>query len=44
MSENSSLDLSITRCAEWLVLGVGNPLLSDDGVGNHVEIFYHPKY
>ncbi|MHA1245218.1 MAG: hydrogenase maturation protease [Candidatus Heimdallarchaeota archaeon] len=44
MSENSSLDLSITRCAEWLVLGVGNPLLSDDGVGNHVVRELKKKY
>ena len=36
MSENSSLDPTLTRNAEWLVLGVGNPILSDDGVGIHV--------
>ncbi|MHA1186122.1 MAG: hydrogenase maturation protease, partial [Candidatus Heimdallarchaeota archaeon] len=44
MSENSSLELSITRCAETLVLGVGNPLLSDDGVGNHVVRELQKKY
>jgi hydrogenase maturation protease len=44
MSGNSSLELSMTRNAELLILGVGNPLLSDDGVGIHVVRALQKKY
>ena len=44
MSGNSSLELSMTRNAEWLILGVGNPILSDDGVGIHVVRALQKKY
>jgi hydrogenase maturation protease len=36
MNENSSKSFIPTRNAEILILGVGNPILSDDGVGIHV--------
>ena len=36
MNANSSQVFSKTGDAEILVLGVGNPILSDDGVGIHV--------
>lgn len=36
MNEYSSKGLIPTRNAEILILGVGNPILSDDGVGIHV--------
>ncbi|NPE09775.1 MAG: hydrogenase maturation protease [Asgard group archaeon] len=36
MNEYSSKALNPTRDAEILILGVGNPILSDDGVGIHV--------
>ena len=44
MSEPTSPRLPITRNAEWLILGVGNPILSDDGVGNHVVRKLKKKY
>lgn len=44
MSRNSSLEISTTRTAEWLILGVGNPILSDDGVGIHVVRELQKKY
>ncbi|MHA1213223.1 MAG: hypothetical protein ACTSSH_12280 [Candidatus Heimdallarchaeota archaeon] len=44
MSENSSKVFDITREAEYLVLGVGNPILSDDGVGIHIIRKLQKKY
>jgi len=44
MTEYSSQELTSTKNAEWLILGVGNPILSDDGVGIHVVRELQMKY
>jgi hydrogenase maturation protease len=44
MNDNSSKGLVPIRNAEMLVLGVGNPILSDDGVGIHVVTELEKNY
>ncbi|NHJ33323.1 MAG: hydrogenase maturation protease [Asgard group archaeon] len=44
MNEYSSKGIVPTRNAEILVLGVGNPILSDDGVGIHVVTELEKNY
>ncbi|HUT82248.1 MAG TPA: hydrogenase maturation protease [Candidatus Bathyarchaeia archaeon] len=44
MNELSSQVFNKTTTAEWLILGVGNPILSDDGVGVHVVRKLQKKY
>jgi hydrogenase maturation protease len=44
MSEYSSKVFQKTTKAEILILGVGNPILSDDGVGIHVLKELEKKY
>ncbi|MHA1628593.1 MAG: hydrogenase maturation protease [Candidatus Heimdallarchaeota archaeon] len=44
MTGYSSLTQFKTASKRWLVLGVGNPILSDDGVGIHVLRVLKEKY
>jgi len=44
MNEISSLNYQNTGKAKTLVIGVGNPILSDDGVGIHIVRILEKKY
>ncbi len=44
MNEISSLNYQNTGKAKTLVIGIGNPILSDDGVGIHIVRLLEKKY